>query len=339
MITRGKHRSLPASFAVAAFVGLIAVTGMKPETGHLVVYCGRGEELIRPVIERFEQQTGIDVAVRYAGTAELAATLLEEGNHSPADVFFAQDAGALGALNRTGALAPLPDDLLAAVSPRYRSPDGTWVGVSGRARVLVYNPQKLSEDDLPEDLSGLTDPAWKGRIGWAPENGSFQSFVTALRIREGDDKALAWLQGVQANEPRVYGKNSAIVAAVAAGEIDAGLVNHYYLYTARRTKPDITAKNYYFPRSDAGSLVNVAGIGILKTSKNTEPALAFARYLLEPETQAFFAKETSEYPLVAGVDIPADLKPLNDIATPDLDLNRLDDLEGTLELIRRAGVF
>lgn len=329
----------PFAFIGAASLGLLAVIGMKPEAGHLVVYCGRGEELIRPVIERFEQQTGIDVSVRYAGTSELAATLLEEGNNSPADVFFAQDAGALGALNRAESLDTLPTDLLDRVNPRFRSPDGTWVGVSGRARVLVYNPQRIREDQLPDDLFGLTDPAWKGRIGWAPENGSFQSFVTALRVREGDERALAWLQGIKANEPRVYAKNSAIVQAVAAGEIDVGLVNHYYLYTARRTNPDIHAANYYFPRTDAGSLVNVAGVGLLKTSGNKEAALAFIRYVLASDTQSFFAKETSEYPLVSGVEIPTDLKPLTDIAVPDIDLNRLNDLEGTLELIRRAGVF
>jgi len=339
-MTRSKnHHWISFGAIAAAGLGLASVIGMKPEAGHLVVYCGRGEELIRPVIERFEEQTGIDVSIRYAGTSELTATLLEEGNHSPADVFFAQDAGALGALNRAGTLDILPADLLDLVNARYRSPDGTWVGVSGRARVLVYNPQKIEEGHLPEDLFGLIDPVWKGRIGWAPENGSFQSFVTALRVREGDERALAWLQGIKANEPRVYAKNSAIVQAVADGEIDVGLVNHYYLYTARRTNPKINAANYYFPRTDAGSLVNVAGVGLLKTSKNKNAALAFIRYLLASDTQLFFAKETSEYPMVSGVEIPSDLKPLNDIAVPDIDLNRLDDLEGTLELIRRAGVF
>ncbi len=323
----------------AATAGLLATAGMKSDTGHVVVYCGRGEELIRPLIERFEKDTGIDVSIRYAGTAELAATLLEEGDNSPADVFFAQDAGALGALQKHGALTTLPAEILDKVDSRYHSPDGTWVGISGRVRVLVYNPAKIPESGLPVDLDALIDPRWKGRIGWAPENGSFQSFVTALRIREGDEKASAWLKAMKGNQTRVYAKNSAIVAAVAAGEIDAGLVNHYYLYSARRTNPDIAARNHFFPKSDAGSLVNVAGAGLLKTAKNREQAEAFIRYLLTPEAQTYFATETSEYPLIDGVDISSDLKPLDEVAVPDIDLNLLDDLEGTLDLIRRAGVF
>lgn len=334
-------RSPRWTLALAALAGasLFAAVGMKPEAGHLVVYCGRGEELIRPLIERFEKDTGIDVSIRYAGTAELAATLLEEGRNSPADVFFAQDAGALGALHKQGALAPLPADVLEQVNARFRSPDGAWVGISGRARVLVYNPSAVPADELPADLSALTDPRWKGRIGWAPENGSFQSFITALRIREGDEKALAWLKAMQANQPRVYGKNSAIVAAVAAGEIDAGLVNHYYLYSARRTNPDLNARNHYFPGNGAGSLVNVAGVGQLATARNRAAAETFIRYLLTPEAQSYFATETSEYPLIEGVSIASDLTPLERIAAPDIDLNRLDDLEGTLSLIRQAGVF
>ncbi len=329
---------LPATL-LAAGLSLLTAIGMKADEGRLVVYCGRGEELIRPLIERFEQETGIDVSIRYAGTAELAATLLEEGAHSPADVFFAQDAGALGALHRHGALAPLPTDLIERVPPRFRSPDGTWVGVSGRARVLVYNPQRITEAELPATLDALTGPAWKGRIGWAPENASFQSFVTALRIQRGDAAALAWLKGIQANEPHPYAKNSAIVAAVAAGEIDAGLVNHYYLYGARRTNPNINARNHYFPEPGAGSLVNVAGVGLLKTSRRTAEAERFIHYLLDHRAQTYFAHETAEYPLIADVSLPPDLKPLDTIATPDLDLNQLEDLEGTLSLIRQAGIF
>ena len=329
---------LPALLAVAG-LSVFAAIGMKADDGRLVVYCGRGEELIRPLIERFEQETGIDVSIRYAGTSELAATLMEEGANSPADVFFAQDAGALGALHRHNALTPLPADLLERVPARFRSPDGTWVGVSGRARVLVYNPERIAETNLPPTLDALTDPSWKGRIGWAPENASFQSFVTALRIQRGDAATLAWLKGIQANKPRPFAKNSAIVAAVAAGEIDAGLVNHYYLYGARRTNPDISARNHYFPEPGAGSLVNVAGVGILKTSRHRAEAERFIRYLLDHRAQTYFANETAEYPLIAEVSLPADLKPLETIATPDLDLNRLEDLEGTLSLIRQAGIF
>ncbi|HMO51382.1 MAG TPA: iron ABC transporter substrate-binding protein [Kiritimatiellia bacterium] len=324
---------------ILAAIGLISILAMKQSPDSLVVYCGRGEELIRPLFQRFEEETGIAVKVRYGGTAELAATILEEGRNSPADVFFAQDAGALGALKKAGRLIRLPGDVLAAVPARYRSPDGAWVGVSGRARVVVYNTNKLTEADLPDDLFGFVDPAWRGRLGWAPENGSFQSFVTALRIREGDERTLAWLKGIQANAPRVYGKNSALVAAVAAGEVDAGFSNHYYLYTARRTQPNLAAANFYFRRESAGNLVNVAGVGVLQSSRRAESALRLVRFLLSESAQAYFAEHTREYPLVESASGGSDLTPLSDVAIPDLDLNRLDDLEGTLRLLHEAGVL
>lgn len=303
------------------------------------MYCGRGEELIHPLVAKFQASTGIDVQVRYGGTAELAATILEEGRNSPADVFFAQDAGALGALNRHGRLALLPAELTDRVPGLYRSPDNSWLGVSGRARVVVYNTNRLREGNLPEDIFGFTDPIWKGRIGWAPENGSFQSFVTALRIREGDARTLEWLKGIKANAPRVYAKNSAIVAAVAAGEIDAGFVNHYYLFTARKTRPNLAAANYYFPGEASGNLMNVAGVGLLKTSRQPDAALAFIQFLLSEEAQTYFARETAEYPVVEGVELPEELQTIRSSASPDIDLNLLNDLDGTLELIHRAGIL
>jgi len=319
--------------------GVMFTTAMNPSSSPLVIYCGRGEELVRPLMEQFQNESGIAVQVRYGGTAELAATILEEGPNSPADVFFAQDAGALGALNRYGRLAELPEDVRSLVSARYQSPDGTWIGISGRARVVVYNPEKMSEANLPDDLFGFCTPEWKDRIGWAPENGSFQSFITALRVREGDQRALEWLKGIQANNPRVYAKNSAIVTAVAAGEVDAGFVNHYYLYGAKKSNPDITAANYFFPGESAGSLVNVAGAGILKSSKNVDAAAQLIRFLLSTSAQTYFGTETSEYPMTENIPTNSDLKPLNQIPALEIDLNRLDDLEGTLELIRQAGVL
>jgi len=333
-----KNLSLILTLALL-LAGSLLVTAMKKPAESLVMYCGRGEELIKPLIARFQQESGINVQVRYGGTAELAATILEEGRNSPADIFFAQDAGALGALNQQGRLAVLPADVLELIPPRYQSPDGSWIGVSGRARVVVYNTDKLTENDLPDDLFGFCDPSWKGRLGWAPENGSFQSFITALRQQEGDDRALEWLNGIKANQPRVFAKNSAIVAAVAAGEIDAGFVNHYYLFMAKKTQPDIAAANYYFPRQNAGSLVNVAGVGLLKTSKKSETAIQLIRFLLTPESQSYFANETFEYPVIDDAGIIGNLQPLQQTQVLNIDLNLLNDLKGTLDLIHRAGVL
>jgi iron(III) transport system substrate-binding protein len=314
--------------------------GAPEEESSLVVYSGRNEELVGPIIERFEEETGIRTEVRYGGTAELASTILEEGENSPADVFFAQDAGALGAVADEQLLRELPQETLERVDERFRSPDGEWVGVSGRARVVAYNTERLSEEDLPDSIYDFTDPEWEGRIGWPPTNGSFQAFVTALRVLEGEDRARAWLEGIQANEPKVYENNIATLEAVASGEVDVGFVNHYYLFRFLEEQgEDFTARNYYLKNGDPGALVNVAGVGILGTAQRGEEAERFVEFLLSEEAQQYFADETYEYPLVPGVETNAELVPLSEIQTPDIDLSNLDDLEGTLELLQETGVL
>jgi len=291
------------------------------------------------LIERFEAQTGVDVEVNYAGTSELAATILEEGDRSPADVFFSQDGGALGALAEASRLAALPQTLLDRVAPALRSPDGLWVGVSGRARVAAYNTEILTATDMPASILDFTDPKWNGKLGWAPSNASLQSFVTALRVLDGEDAARAWLEGIQANEPKVYEGNSQALEGVASGEIEVAFINHYYLLAALADGGEVPVANHFFPGGDPGSLINVAGAGVLATAKNPTAALAFAEFLLSDETQAYFAEETYEYPLVEGIAADDRLTPLDEIDSPDIDLSDLADLEGTVALMQEVGIL
>lgn len=330
-----------AALAVATFLCLFVAASTFVHAADLVVYSGRSESLVGELLQRFSEQTGIGVSVRYGDTAELAATILEEGRNTPADVFFAQDAGALGALAAENRLQTLPDELLEKVDPRFRSPDGVWIGASGRARVIAYNVNRLAPEDLPDSIWGFTEPRWSGRLGWAPTNASFQAFVTALRVLEGDDRAEAWLRAVHANRPRVYRNNTAIVDAVGRGEIDAGFVNHYYLFRFLKERGDEFPVRHHFTKSDAGSIVNVAGVGILDTTDNAAAALAFVEFLLSEEAQRYFAEKTNEYPLIAGVDASSHpvMRPLDDIEMPNIDLSNLDDLQGTLELLFRLGIL
>jgi iron(III) transport system substrate-binding protein len=307
--------------------------------GSVTVYSGRSESLVGPLLERFTDETGVDVEVRYAGTSELASTILEEGENSPADVFFAQDAGALGALAQEGRLVELPDSVLTLVEPRFRSDDGRWVGVSARARVVAYNTDNVDPADLPDSILDFTDPQWKGRIGWAPTNASFQAFVTALRLTEGEEGARQWLEGIQANDPVAFDGNLPALEAVASGEIDVAFINHYYLYQLRaETGGDVSAANHFLPGGDPGALVNIAGAGILDTSDSTENAERFVAWLLEEGAQEYFATETHEYPIIEGVPAEEDLVSLADIQTPEIDLSDLADLEGTLALLQETGV-
>ena len=308
--------------------------------GKLVIYSGRSESLVGPIIEQFQTVTGIEVNVRFGKTAELAATLLEEGVNSPADVYWAQDPGGLGAVSESGMLAPLPQDILEAVDPRFRSPEGLWVGISGRARVIVYNTNELSPADLPDGIWGFTDPKWKGKIGWAPTNGSFQVMVTGMREIWGDGKTRQWLEGILANEPVVYEKNTPTVAGTAAGEVEVGLVNHYYLYRFLREEgEDFSARNHFLLDGGPGSLVMVAGAGILNTAPNYENAENFLRYLLSRVSQQYFATQTFEYPLVEGVQTHPELTPLTKLNNVDIDIADLADLKGTVALLSEVGVL
>ena len=197
------------------------------DASELVVYSGRSEELIGPLLERFTEETGIEVSVRYGGSTELATTLLQEGEASDADVFFAQDPASLGAA--APLMAELDESILSRVPERFSDADGRWVGTSGRARVVVYDTNDVSADELPNSLDELVDSRWSGRMAVAPTNGSFLAFVAAMIVEQGEDYTLDWLERLAANQPIDYPGNSPIVAATDAREVDLGLVNHYYL--------------------------------------------------------------------------------------------------------------
>jgi iron(III) transport system substrate-binding protein len=325
---------------VVAAVAAVSVSGCTaeaalPDKSSIVVYAGRSEALIQPIVDQFTSDTGIAVEVRYAGSAELAAQLLEEGQNSPADIFFAQDAGALGAVAKAGLLTELPDEILGLVSPQYSAADGSWVGVSGRVRVLVYNPDNVA--NVPSSVFELAEPEWQGRIGIAPTNASFQAFVTAMRVIHGEDKTLEWLRAMKTNGV-IYEKNSAILEAVENKSVDAGLINHYYWFAMGREIgfENLTSRLGQFEARDVGNLINAAGVGIVSDSN---AARSFVEYLLSRTGQQYFVDETSEYPLISGIEAGVDLTPLDQIPAPDIDLSDLDSLEETLNLIREAGLI
>jgi iron(III) transport system substrate-binding protein len=308
--------------------------------GQVTVYSGRGRDLVEPILHRFGELTGIDVRVRYGDTAEMAAAILEEGQNTPADVYYGQDAGALGALANEGMLRPLPETSLELVDSRFRSDEGLWVGTSGRARTVIYNTDLVDEGELPASILDYVDPRWEGQLGWSPTNGSFQAWVTALRIIEGEDVAREWLEGIQALNPLVYEGNTPIVRAAMAGEISAGFVNHYYLYRERaEAGGDVGEENYFFTDGDIGGLINVAGVAITDPARNVEQAEMLVEFLLSQEAQEYFRIETFEYPLAAGIPAHEDLPSLDEIQSPDIDLSNLDDLEGTLALLQEVGLL
>ncbi|MFE2292489.1 iron ABC transporter substrate-binding protein [Streptomyces sp. NPDC059452] len=351
---RTTSRRVSALAAVALLVPLAAACGSddkeaaepkasgtaakEKSAGPLVIYSGRNEELIAPLLEKLEKATGTKVEVRYGDSAELAAQLLEEGDKTKADLFFAQDAGALGALGKAGRLDALPQASLDQVDKQYRAEDGSWIGVSGRARVIAYNSDKVAK--APDSVKDLTKPEWKGKVGYAPTNASFQAFVTGMRVLEGDDATRTWLKDFKANSPQVYEKNGAVLEAVNDGKAELGLINHYYWYekAAEEGADKLKAALSFPKKGDPGALVNVAGVGVLKGNDQSAAATKAVDFLLSEEAQTYFADETSEYPLAAGVTSKADLPKLETLGVPEIDLSKLESLEVTLEMLREAGM-
>lgn len=329
-----------AILAACGGTGNVSATSVTPNTsdgGTVVLYSGRTEELVGPLLARFEEERGIDVEVRYGSSPEMAATLLTEGADSPADLFYAQDPASLGSVAEL--MVPVPDSIMGMVPERFSDPDGRWVGITARSRVLAFNPELVDEAELPTSYRQLTDPEWSGRFGIAPTNGSFVTFVAAMILLEGEEATTGWLEGIATNNPVTFDGNSPIAAAVDAGDLELGLINHYYLRELAAEQGSITAQNHFFTEADAGSLVMPSGIGVLATASNPDGSEALIEFLLSPDSQAYFAETNFEYPVTPDAPAPEGLPALEELVSPVLSSA---DLAGVLDratdLIAAAGL-
>jgi iron(III) transport system substrate-binding protein len=303
-----------------------------------VVYSGRSESLVGPLFDQAQEVTGLDLQVQYGDTAELVTRFMAEGMESPADLVFAQDSGHLGVLGERELLAALPTALLEMADPGFRDPGGRWVGVSGRLRVLVYNTEAVPAEKMPATLAELVNPAWAGRLGWAPMNSSFQAHISALRVLWGEQKTREWLTALAALEPTRYPKNAPQIAATAKGEIAIGWVNHYYLH--RKKTPGFAAANHSFPTPhDAGNIMMVSGIGVRAGSPRAAQAQALVEFLLGEEAQTTLAQEVYEYPARPGIPTHPEVPPLESVSLATVDQSALTDLGPTRALLRDLGLL
>lgn len=338
-------RAVPAA-VLGLLVALTGCAGDSQAAGQgsedaLTIYSGRNEELVAPLLADLEEAVGVPVEVRYGDTAELAAQLLEEGDETEADLFFGQDAGALGALSDAGLLAPLDARTTDRVLQRFRDDDGRWAATSARARVLAYDPQQAPQVARFDSVDDLLSPELAGEIGFAPTNASFQSFVTALRVTRGEDAAREWLEAFAAQDPVAYDNNILVLEAVDSGEVAVGLINHYYWYqlAAEVGEDAVDARLRYLDSSDAGALINVAGAGVVAGSDQQQAATEAVEFLLSDQAQQYFADTTAEYPVVEGVtSTEHDLVPLDTLEGAAVDLDELDSLEETLVLLQEVGL-
>lgn len=308
----------------------------------LVVYSGRHQDLIDPLIARFEKEAGLDVEVRYGpDSAAFALQIDAEGDRGP-DMFLSQSPGAMGFLDEQQRLVALSAEVIDAVPEKFRAKDGHWVGTSGRVRVVVYNSNNVTGEELPDSVFDLTGEQFKGRVGIAPTNSSFVDFVSALRELRGDDETRAFLEGLASNDARDYSDNNAVLAAVARGEVDFGLVNHYYNEQAKQEDPGQPTENHLFAAEDPGSMLLMTTVGLLKSGEDHRAsAEQLVEFLLSEESQKYFAEETLEYPLVPGIEaMVSDLPQLDEIQVPTVDLARLGaEFKSTQDLIADSGLI
>jgi iron(III) transport system substrate-binding protein len=324
---------------VLAVIGAAATAGAQSTTT-LTIYSGRDERLVKPIMDRFTRETGIRLNVRYASSTALATALVEEGRNSPADVYWSQEPGTLGLVAARGLLRRLPPSTVARVQPRFSTPSRRWVGTSARSRVLVYNTRELTRQQLPASIWGLTGSRWKGRLGIAPSNASFQAFLGATIHLHGESRVRAWLRALQANDVKLYPNNTTIVQAVGRGDIQAGLVNHYYLYNVLADTPSLPIRNHWFRAGDPGNLVLAAGVGIVASTKKGAAAQRFVDFLHSRWAQRFIARGpgAAEYPLIKGVPRRPGLPALANVKGPTYNLGRLSaDITPAVRLLLEVG--
>jgi len=356
-------RSLSLTLVAVLALSLLGCGGGEQE--ELVVYNGRNEALVDSLVQQFEEKTGIPVSVRYGTDAQLLSALREEGDQSPADVYWANTTGALTQAESAGMLTKLPDSIL-SIPGSFVPSDGMWAPVTARFRVLAYNADRVDPEDLPDSVLDLPDhEQFEGRVGWTPPYSSFQDFVTAVRVVHGNDTTRTWLNEMEGLSPNGYSSNTPMIRALAAGEIDVGLTNHYYVLRLKHggaegeyeeeeeeeheegedeesgPSPNAPVETYHFEDGDVGNLALVTGVGQLSTSDQPEKAQRFIRFLYSETAQRLAATQVNEYPVVEGVQVPDYMTPVEEVLplSPTFDFERLSNLDATLQLLRDEGVL
>ena len=306
----------------------------------VTIYSGRSENLIEPVLDAFECETGTAVAVRWGSSADLALLLDEEGDSTPADVFLSQSPGPIGFLESQNLLGEVDASVRELVSEVNQSPDGTWVGFSGRKRVAVYNIDDVDPSELPDSIFELTEENWRGRVAIPGTNGSFADWFTVFRDQHGTDVATQWINDMVANDAQFFPNNRSIVEAANRGEIDIGLVNHYYNFQeAAANGDDHRALNHNLDDDDIGSLLIITAATITRASDDVEAANELVEYLLSTPVQRYFTDETFEYPLADGVPAADILPPLSALEIGTVDFDALGGgFEETTRILDASGI-
>ncbi|WP_448623216.1 iron ABC transporter substrate-binding protein [Dickeya fangzhongdai] len=314
--------------------------GAQAEDEGIVIYNAQHENLVKSWVDGFTQDTGIKVTLRNGGDSELGNQLVQEGNASPADVFLTENSPSMVLVDNANLFAPLDADTLAQVEPQYRPSHGRWIGIAARSTVFVYNPEKLTEAQLPKSLMDLAKPEWKGRWAASPSGADFQAIVSAVLELKGEKATLEWLKAMKTNFT-AYKGNSTVMKAVNAGQIDSGVIYHYYPFVdgAKTGENSKNIRLYYFKHQDPGAFVSISGGGVLASSKHKQQAQAFVKWITGKKGQEVLRTNTAfEYAVGVNAESNPKLVPLKDLQAPKVDAAKLNGKK-VVELMTEAGLL
>ncbi|MGV0605561.1 iron ABC transporter substrate-binding protein [Mycolicibacterium sp. XJ1904] len=337
---RSRWRRITAVLATLALTSGATACSDGGESDELLIYNAQHESLTKEWIDAFTEETGIKVTYRQGGDTELGNQLVAEGKASPADVFLTENSPAMAAVERAGLFADLAPETLDQVPPQYRPPTGKWTGVAARSTVFVYNTSRLQPDQLPKSLLDLQQPEWKGRWGAPPTKADFQAIVSALLQLEGEPATAQWLAAMKANA-KLYSDNIATLKAVNAGEVDGGVIYHYYWFRDQAKTKELSGNTalHYFKNEDPGAFVSLSGGGVLASTDRMDQAQQFIRFVTGKAGQEVLEKGTSfEYPVASGVPANPALPPLDTLQAPNVDPSNLDAQKVT-DLMTKAGLL
>lgn len=331
--------------ALAALAALVVTAPLLSACGgedgpSITVYNAQHEQLLEEVAPLFEEETGIEVKLRSGSDLELANQLVQEGEASPADVFLTENSPAMSLVDRAGLFAPVDQETVDLIPRQYFPADQRWIGFLARSTVVVYNTDQLSPDELPDSILDFAKPEWAGRISYSPTGADFQAIVSAVLELEGEDATRTWLQGL-ADNGTVYDGNNVVLESVNAGEVEAGIIYHYYWYRDQKESGENSDSSelYFFGDRDPGAFVSVSGAGVLASSEHQEDAQAFVNFLAGTEGQQAIADSYAlEYPLNPKVSLEPPVKPFAELEPPRVDASTLNS-EKVIELMQDAGLL
>ncbi|MFE4111777.1 iron ABC transporter substrate-binding protein [Kosakonia sp. YIM B13611] len=336
-----KNRFLPlCSLALVISSVFAAPAAFADNDDGIVVYNAQHENLTKSWVDEFTKETGIKVTLRNGGDTELGNQLVQEGNVSPADVFLTENSPAMTLVDNAGLFAPLSADTLKQVPAQFRPAHGRWIGIAARSTVFVYNPTKLSASQLPASIMDLAKPEWKGRWAASPSGADFQAIVSAMLTLKGEKATLDWLKAMKTNFVPYKG-NSTVMKAVNAGQIDGGVIYHYY-YFVDQAKTGENSKNtqlHYFKHQDPGAFVSISGGGVLASSKHQKQAQAFIKWVTGKQGQEMLRTNIAfEYAVGNGAASNEKLVPLAQLDAPKVEPSALNSKKVS-ELMTEAGLL